>query len=171
MVAQAVCVVSKGKKRARSGAVFRMQALAVKEEMRGRGLAAEALRRLHAELEGLVGGEYGMVADMAVCMAKRGVGFYGRQRWTGEGTGGVWQWDLSTRSAPNRGSRGEMKVEEEEFERRYQCKRQREEAEGGGGVRGWVEDATARAVSERTQEEEAVRRQHQRQHWRRSQVQ
>ena len=43
-------MVSKAKKRARSGIVFRMQALVVKEGLRGRGLAAEALRRLEAEL-------------------------------------------------------------------------------------------------------------------------
>lgn len=67
---QAVSVVSKARKGAKSGAVFRIQALAVKEEMRGRGLATAALRRLQAELEGLVGGKDGMVADMAACMAK-----------------------------------------------------------------------------------------------------
>ena len=44
MEVQAVCVASKATKRARSGTVFRMQALAMKEEMRGRGLAAETLR-------------------------------------------------------------------------------------------------------------------------------
>ena len=59
MEVQAVCVVSKAKKRARSGTVFRMQALAVKEELRGRGLAAEALRRLQVELEGLAGENMG----------------------------------------------------------------------------------------------------------------
>ena len=65
MEVQAVCVVSKAKKRARSGMVFRMQALVVKELLRGRGLAAEAPRRLQVELEGLTGRKYGMVADMA----------------------------------------------------------------------------------------------------------
>ena len=40
---QAVCVVSGARGTARSGKVYRMQALAVKEEQRGRGLAAEAL--------------------------------------------------------------------------------------------------------------------------------
>ena len=53
MEVQAVYVVSKAKKRARSRTVFRMQALAVKAALRGRGLAAEALRRLQVELEGL----------------------------------------------------------------------------------------------------------------------
>ena len=56
-----------------------------------------------------------LVADMAGCMAKEGVGFCGRQGWTGGGGGGVWQWDSG--SAPNRGSRGKLKVDEEEFER------------------------------------------------------
>ena len=105
-----------------------------------------------------------MVADMAACMAKEGVGFYGRQGRTGEGE--VWQWD--SRSAPNR---VKLKVEEEEFERRCQYKRELEGAEGGGGVRDWVEDAAAGAVPGRTQEEEAERRQQQRQHRRRNQVQ
>ena len=49
---QAVCVVSKA--RARRGKVFRMRALAVHKELRGRGLAAkvlqEATRRLQEEL-------------------------------------------------------------------------------------------------------------------------
>ena len=52
MEVQAVCVVPKAKKRARSGTVCRMQALVVKEELRGRGLAAEALSGLQAELGG-----------------------------------------------------------------------------------------------------------------------
>ena len=56
-----------------------MQALAIKEELRGRGLAAKALRRLHVELEGLVGTDYRMVTDMAARMVKKGVGFYGSQ--------------------------------------------------------------------------------------------
>ena len=119
------------------------------------------------ELEGLVGGKYEMVAGMATCTTKEGVGFYGRQGWTGEG--GVWQWD--SRSEHSRGSRGKLKVEEEEFERKYQCKRQLEGAEGEGGARGWVEDAAAGAVPERTREEEAERRQQQGGNRRMSQVQ
>ena len=85
MEVQAVCVVSKAKKRARRGTVFRMQALTVKGELRGRGLATEALRRLQVELEGLTGDKYGVVADMAACMAKEcvHVSFYGRQGSTG----------------------------------------------------------------------------------------
>ena len=55
-------------------------------------------------------------------MAKEGVGFYGRQGWSGED--GVWQWD--SRTSPNRGNRGKLQVEEEEFERRYQCERKLE---------------------------------------------
>ena len=63
-------------------------------------------------------------------------------------------------------------MDEEEFERRCQCMRQLEGAEGGGGMRGWVEDTTAGAVPKRTQGEEASeRRQQQRQHRVRSQVQ
>ena len=116
------------------------------------------------ELEGLVGGKYEMVAGMATCTTKEGVGFYGRQGWTGEG--GVWQWD--SRSAPSRGTRGKLKVEGKEFERRCTYKRQLEGAEGGGGVRGWVENAAAGAVPGRTQEEETERRQQQGQHRRRS---
>ena len=73
MEAQAVCVVSKAKKRARSGMVFRMQALAMKEELRGRGLTAEAMWRLQVELNGLADEKYGMVADLAACMSKEGV--------------------------------------------------------------------------------------------------
>ena len=75
------------------------------------------------------------------------------------------------RSAPNRGNRGKLKVKEEEFECRYQCKRQLEGAEGEGGARDWVEDAAVGAVPERTQQDEAARRQQQRQHLRRSRVQ
>ena len=102
MEVQAACVVSKAKKRARSGMIFKMQALAVKEELRGRGLATKALRRPQVEMRGLAGGKYRMMADMAACMAKEGVGFYGRQGWTGEG--GVWQWD--SRTSPSRGNKG-----------------------------------------------------------------
>jgi len=80
-----------------------MQALEVKEELRGRGLAAEALKRLQVELGELAGTDYRMVADMAACMAKKGVGFYGSQGWTG--VGGFWEWD--SRTSPSRGSRGE----------------------------------------------------------------
>ena len=81
--AQAVCVVSKARGVARSGKVYRMQALAVKEGLRGRGLTAEALRRLQVELGELAGTDYRVVTDMAACMAKEGVGFYGSQGWTG----------------------------------------------------------------------------------------
>ena len=49
---QAVCVVSKARRKARSGKVFRMKALAVQKGLRGRGLAAEALKRLQVELGG-----------------------------------------------------------------------------------------------------------------------
>ena len=48
---QAVCVVPKA--RAKRGKVFRMRALAVQEELRGRGLATEAIRRLQEELAGV----------------------------------------------------------------------------------------------------------------------
>ena len=44
---QVVCVVSKA--RAKRGKVVRMRALAVQEELRGRGLAAEAIRRSWGE--------------------------------------------------------------------------------------------------------------------------
>ena len=50
---QAVCVVSKV--RARSGKTSRMWALAVQKEMRGRGLVAEAMRRLHVGGAGVGG--------------------------------------------------------------------------------------------------------------------
>jgi hypothetical protein len=119
----AVCVVSKARGIARSGKVYRMQALAVKEEQRGRGLAAEALRRLQVELGELAGTDYRMVTDMAACMAKKGVGFYGSQGWTGGS--GVWEWD--SRTSPNRGSRlsrGKLQMEEEALQRRGKCKRQ-----------------------------------------------
>ena len=45
---QAVCALSKARRRARSGKVFNMKALAVQKGLRGRGLAAEALKRLQA---------------------------------------------------------------------------------------------------------------------------
>ena len=68
---QAVCVVSRARGTARTHRAEewqalqdRMQALAVKEEMRGRGLAAEALRRLQVELGELAGTDYRMVADI-----------------------------------------------------------------------------------------------------------
>ena len=91
---QAVCVVLKARGIARGGKVFRMQALAVKEEQRGGGLAAEALSRLQVELGELAGTDFWMVTDMAACMAKKGVGFYGSQGWTGRG--GTWEWDSRT---------------------------------------------------------------------------
>ena len=50
-------------------------------------------------------------------------------------------------------------MEEEALQRRWECKRQLEGAEGEGGERGWVEDATTEAASERIHEEEAERRQ------------
>ena len=81
-------MVSKARGTARSGKIFRMKALAVKKELRGRGLAAEALKRLQVELGELAGTDYRMVADMAACMSKEGVGFYARQGWTGRD--GVW---------------------------------------------------------------------------------
>jgi hypothetical protein len=139
---QAVCVVSKARGIARSSKVYRMQALAVKEEQRGRGLAAEALRRLQVELRELAGTDYRMVTNMAACMAKKGVGFYGSQGWTGGS--GVWEWD--SRTAPSRGSRGKLQMEGKSLQRRWKCKRQLEGAEGEGGVRGWVEDAAAEAA-------------------------
>ena len=101
---QAVCVVSKAMRRARSGKVFRMKALAVQKGLRGRGLAVEAfiLKRLQVELGGVAGSDYRLVVDMAVCMAKEGVGFYARQGWSGGN--GVWEWD--SRTSVSRGSRG-----------------------------------------------------------------
>ena len=120
------------------------------------------------ELGELAGTDYRMVADMAAFMAKKGVGFYGSQGWTGEG--GVWEWD--SRTSPNRGSRGKLQMEEEALQRRWKCKRQLEGAEGEGasglsGVRGWVEDEE----DEEDEEEKADRMQQQRQHQRRNQVQ
>ena len=151
MGVQAICVVSKAKGTARSGKLYRMQALAVKEETRGRGLAAEALRRLQVELVEMAGTDYRMVADMAACMAKEGVGFYARQGWAGRG--GVWEWDSRTSpSRLSRGSRGKLQMEEEELQRKWKCKRQssgeageagwrrREGAGGEGRKRDWVED-------------------------------
>ena len=91
MEVQTVCVASRARGLARSGKVYRMQALAVKEEQRGRGLVAEALRTLQVGLGELAGTDYRMVTDMAACMAKQGVGFHGSQGWTGGS--GVWEWD------------------------------------------------------------------------------
>ena len=123
---QVVCVVSKARGIARRGKVFRIQALAVKEEQRGRGLEAEALSTLQVELGELAGTDFRMAIDMAACMAKKGVGFYGSQGWTGGS--GVWEWD--SRTAPSRGSRGKLQMEEESLRRRWKCKRQLEGAEG-----------------------------------------
>ena len=91
---QAVCVVSKARGIARRGKVYRMQALAVKKEQRGRGLAAEALSWLQVELGEVAGTDFRMVTDMAACMAKKGVGFYGSQGWIGGD--GIWEWDSRT---------------------------------------------------------------------------
>ena len=76
--------------RAKRGKVFGMRALAVQEELRGRGLAAEAIRRLQGELGWVDGSEYKLVVNLASCMRKEGVGFYSRQGWVG--AGGVWEW-------------------------------------------------------------------------------
>ena len=54
------------------------------------------------ELGELAGTDYRMVTDMAASMAKKGVGFYGSQGWTGER--GVWEWD--SRTHPTEGTRG-----------------------------------------------------------------
>ena len=72
---QAVCVVSKARAR-RALKVFRVRALAVQE---GRGLAAEAVKRLQEELGWAAGSEY----KLASCIKKEGVGFYARQGWAG----------------------------------------------------------------------------------------
>ena len=48
-------MASKARGTARSGKVFRMKALTMKREVRGRGLAAEALKRLQVELGELAG--------------------------------------------------------------------------------------------------------------------
>ena len=68
--------MSKARKRARSAQVSRMKALA--EELGGRGLAAEAMKRLQEELGRVTGSDYKLVVDMAACMEKGGVGFYAR---------------------------------------------------------------------------------------------
>ena len=101
-----------------------------------------AKRRLQVELRELAGTDYRMVTNMAACMAKKGVGFYGSQGWTGGS--GVWEWD--SRTAPSRGSKGKLQMEGKSLQRRWKCKRQLEGAEGEGGMRGWVEDAAAEAA-------------------------
>ena len=60
-----------------------MRTLAVQEGLRGRGLAAEATRRLQEELEWVAGSKYKPVVDLTACMKKEGVGFYARQGWAG----------------------------------------------------------------------------------------
>ena len=45
-----------------------------------------------------------------------------------------------------------MQMEEEEFERRWRCKRQLEGAEGEGGKRGWLEDEGEEAEQRPSQE-------------------
>ena len=47
-------------------------------------------------------------------------------------------------------------MEEEEFERRWKCKRQLEGAEGEGGKRGWVEDEEEEAEQKLSQERSQV---------------
>ena len=80
----------------------RMQVLAVKEGMRGGGLTVEALRRLQAQLEGLVGGKCAMVADMAACMENEGV------QASTTGKGGL------VKVVPGSGSRGQHPTAEVE---------------------------------------------------------
>ena len=64
------------------------------KKLRGRGLAAEAVKRLHEELGRVAGSDYKLVVDVAACMEKEGVGFYARQGWAGGN--GVWEWDSRT---------------------------------------------------------------------------
>ena len=92
-VASAVCVVSEA--RPRRGRVFRMMALAVDKEMRGQGLASEAMARLKAELLLVVGPRFELKADLASYMKKGGAGFYAKQGWTGGK--GIWSWRSEVR--------------------------------------------------------------------------
>ena len=101
---QAVCVVSKARAPARRGKAFRVEALAVHKELRGRWLAAKAMRRLQGELGWVAGSDYKLVVDMAAHMEKEGVGPYARQGWAGGD--GVWGWDSSTPVSPGSQSRG-----------------------------------------------------------------
>ena len=92
--------MSKG--RTARGKVFRMRALAVREELRCQGLAAEVLGELHWQEElvapgtkykylelvapgiVVVGAKYKLVVDLAYRMENGGAGPYARQgSWTG----------------------------------------------------------------------------------------
>ena len=84
----AACVVSEV--RPKGGRTFRMMALAVDGEMRGQGLATEAMGRLKEKLLLVAGPRFGLVADLASCMRKGGAGFYARQGWAGGE--GSWSW-------------------------------------------------------------------------------
>ena len=83
-----MCVVSEA--RPRRGRLFRMMALAMDGEMRGQGLATEAMARVKAELLLVAGPRFELRADLASCMKKGGAGFYESQGWTGGG--GMWSW-------------------------------------------------------------------------------
>ena len=79
----AVCVVSDVRAGRQSGRVFRMMALTVDGDMRGQGLATEAMARVKAYLLLEAGPRFEMRADMASCMTEDGAGFYASQGWTG----------------------------------------------------------------------------------------
>ena len=50
-------------------------------------------------------------------------------------SGTDWEWD--SRTSPSRGSRGKLQMEEEEFERRWKCKRQLEGHTTSRGGKVW----------------------------------
>ena len=77
----AACVVSEA--RPKRGRTFRMMALAVDGEMRGQGLATEAMRRLKEKLLLVAGPRFGLVAGLASCMREDGAGPYASQGWAG----------------------------------------------------------------------------------------
>jgi hypothetical protein len=56
-----------------------MMALAVDGEMRGQGLATEAMARMKAELLLVAGPRFELRADLASCMKKGGARFYDSQ--------------------------------------------------------------------------------------------
>jgi GNAT superfamily N-acetyltransferase len=87
-IVSAVCVVSEVRAGRHGGRVFRRMALAVDGEMRGQGLASEAMARVKAYLLLEAGPRLEMKADIASCMSRDGARFYASQGWTGGG--GIW---------------------------------------------------------------------------------
>ena len=125
------------KARAERGKVSKMRALAVQEKLRGRGLAAKAIRRLQGELGWVAGSKYKLVVDhdLAACMKKEGVGSYARQDWAS--VGGISGWYSGASVCPgsqSKGSKRQLRV--------------KVECEGGWRSGGWGRGGGEAATTE-----------------------